>query len=1055
MFSDFFIQRPKFAMVISLFLILGGLICVGRLPIAEYPEVAPPTIVVTATYTGASAQVIADAVASPLEAEINGIEGMIYYSSVSNNSGSYSLTLTFEPNIDPDIAMVNVNNAVKRAERVLPAEVTMRGINVAKRTADFLASIIFTSDNPDHTQLFLSNFVSNNVKDAVARINGVGQASIFSEMRYSMRVWLDPIRMRYYRIGQQDVRAAIQKQNVQAATGSIGTEASNASMQFKVDTKGRLREISEFADIIVRTGSDGRLVRMSDIARIELGAENFAGTPTMNGRPAGVLAVFKLSDANALTVVDATKKLIGEMAENFPEGMHWQMGYDSTLFVYASMHEIFITLVIAFLLVVVVTYLFLQDWRATMIPTIAIPVSIIGTFLFMYVLGLGINTLTMFGLILVIGLVVDDAICVVECCMRLIHEEGLSPRDAAFRAMKELTSALIAVTLVVVMIYAPLAFFSGMVGTIYRQFAITMCVALCLSALVALTLSPALCAILLRNTGASRGWAKYFNKGLDFTRNRYLGIGGFLARVPIVTIFLLAAIIYGNYAFFTRLPTAFLPKEDKGTLFCEVILPAGASLPRTQTALAEFVDIVEKIDGVNFCIAVPVRSRSSGESENMGQITVRLKPWHERTTKETSIENIQREIIERCATITDAKVNAFIPPAISGLGATGGVSFALQAVGDQSLEELSQAANLLVSKLMQSGQAFNANTSFSMDTPMIHLNIDRDKAEAMSVSVDAIFRTLQTQLGSLYVNDFNMYGKTYKVVIQSEAEYRENPNAIGQLTVVSDHGVLVPLDNLATVEWTLGARQVERFNMFPAATIRTQAVPEVSSSELMATVQSLVQSELPHGYQISWTDLSYQESQNEGQIVFLIALAMIFAYLFLVAQYESWTTPISVMLSVVTATLGGMASLYFLKMPLDIYCQLGLLMLVGLTAKTAILMVEYCKHLREQGMSIHEAAMGGMRVRFRAVMMTALAFTTGVIPLAVATGAGAGSRSSIGITTVWGMVAATLVGMLIIPGLYVVTRYMSETTGAFYKRLLGHPENPPTTFPQPETHQAP
>ncbi len=1035
MFSDFFINRPKFAMVISLFLILAGAICVGRLPIAEYPEVAPPTIVVSATYTGASAQVISDAIAAPLEAEINGIEGMIYYSSVSNNSGSYNLTLTFDPNVDPDIAMVNVNNAVKRAERVLPSEVTMRGISVRKRTADFLASIVFTSDNPEHTQLFLSNYISNNVKDAVARLNGVGQATIFSEMKYSMRVWLDPIRMRYYGLGHRDVQAAIQSQNIQAATGSIGTEASSSAMQFKVDTRGRLREISEFADIIVRTGKDGSLVRLSDIARIELGAENYSGMSTLNGRPAGVLAVFKLSNANALSVVESTKDLIDEMSVHFPEGMHWQMGYDSTLFVNASMHEILETLIIAFILVILVTYAFLQDWRATIIPTIAIPVSVIGTFLFMSILGMGINTLTMFGLILVIGLVVDDAICVVECCMRLIHEENLSPREAAMRAMRELTGALIAITLVVVMIYAPLAFFSGMVGTIYRQFAITMCIALCLSAVVALTLSPALCALLLRNTGEDRGWGKWFNKGLDFTRNRYLNIGGFLARYPVVTILLLVLILYGNYAYFKRLPSAFLPREDKGTLNCEVILPAGASLPRTQAVLQEFTEIVEKIDGVAFCIAVPLRSRSSGEAENMGQITVRLDPWEERKTPETSIENIQREVMRRCEAIAEAKINVFTPPAINGLGSTGGVSFALQAVGDQSLEELSQNADALVAKILQSGKAFNANTSFSMDTPMIHLEIDRDKAEAMHVSVDSIFRTLQTQLGSMYVNDFNMFGKTYRVVIQSEPEYRENPNAIGQLTVVSDTGALVPMDNLATVQWTLGAQQVERFNMFPAAVIRAQTATNVSSSELMQTIQNLVKNELPEGYQISWTDLSYQESQNEGQIVFLVGLAMTFAYLFLVAQYESWTTPISVMLSVVTATLGAMVALDIAKMSLDIYCQLGLLMLVGLTAKTAILMVEYCKQMREQGMSLHEAAMIGMRIRFRAVMMTALAFTAGVFPLVIASGAGAGSRASIGVTTFWGMLAATLVGMVIIPSLYVITRSMSETTSRLYHKI--------------------
>ncbi|MCL2348669.1 MAG: efflux RND transporter permease subunit [Planctomycetaceae bacterium] len=1038
MFSDFFILRPKFAMVISLFLILAGMICVLRLPIAEYPEVAPPTIVVSAGYTGASAQVIADSVAAPLEAEINGVEGLIYFSSTSSNNGSYNLTLTFKPGIDPDIAMVNVNNAVKRAERLLPTEVTMNGISVNKRTADFLASIVFTTDNPEHTQLFLSNYISNNIKDAVARIEGVGQVMIYGEKKYSMRVWLDPLRMRAYGISQAEVQAAIQSQNIQAATGSIGTEESSPAMQFKVDTKGRLKEAAEFADIIVRTGSDGRLVRLSDIAKIELGSESYTGTSMQNTQAAGVLAVFKLSNANALDVVEKTKKLIDGMVPYFPEGVKWRMGYDSTLFVYASMREIVVTLIITFLLVVLVTYLFLQDWRATLVPMVAIPVSVIGTFLFMYILNMSINTLTMFGLILVIGLVVDDAICVVECCMRLIHEEKLSPRDAAFRAMRELTGALIATTLVVVAIFAPIGFFSGMVGTIYRQFAITMCVSLCLSAVVALTLSPAMCALILRDEGKKWLWARFFNKGLDFTRNRYLNVGGFLTRLPIVTILLIGAILYGNSFFYHRLPTSFLPREDKGALNAEIVLQPGTSLARTQAALLEFVKMIKDIDGVDVVISFPARSRTLGDAENLGMLTIRLKPWDERKTPKTSIESIQKKIIQAGEMLPDAKVNVFIQPAINGLGSTGGISFALQATDNQSLEELSQTAGKLVQKIQKTGKALRTNTSFTVDSPIVYLEIDRDKAKAMNVPIDSIFRTLQSQLGSRYVNDFNLYGKTYKVIIQSSREFRENINAIGQLTVAAENGALVPLDNLATLTWQLGPRQVERFNMFPSATVYTQTLPGVSSGQLMDEIARIVREELPKGYMINWTDMSYQEKQNEGQIVFLIVLAVVFAYLFLVAQYESWTMPLSVMLSVVTATLGGMFALFIARMSLDIYCQLGLLMLVGLTAKTAILMVEYCKQMREEGMSVRDAALAGMRVRFRAVMMTALAFTTGVFPMVVATGAGAGSRVSIGITTFWGMIAATLVGIAIIPGLFVISRFMSETTTRFYKKILHH-----------------
>jgi len=1036
MFSDFFIRRPKFAMVISLFLILAGLISYSKLPIAEFPEVAPPTIVVSASYTGASAQTVADSVAAPLEAEINGVEGLIYFSSICNNNGGYSLTLTFSPDVDPDIALVSVNNAVKRTERVLPTEVTMNGISVVKRTADFLASIVFMSDNPEHTQVFLSNFMSNNIRDSLTRIEGIGQVTIISEKRYSMRIWLDPLKMRALGISQTEVQTAIQSQNIQAATGAIGTEESNPTMQFKVDTKGRLKEVSEFANIIVRTGNNGRLVHLSDIAKIELGSENYTGTSRMSDQPAGVMVVYKLSNANALDVIEKTKKLIAEMEPGFPSGLTWRMGYDSSLFVYASMHEILLTLVITFALVVLVTYLFLQDWRATLIPMVAIPVSIIGTFLFMYLMNLSINTLTMFGLILVIGLVVDDAICVVECCMRLIHDENLSPKEAAFHAMRELTGALIATVLVVIMIFAPIGFFSGMVGTIYRQFAITMCVALVLSALVALTLSPALCALILKPETEKRHWKRLFNFGLDVTRHRYLNIGGFFARFPVLTLLLLGTIFYYNFILYDRLPKAFLPREDKGYLNAEVILPAGASLTRTQATLEEFVEMIEKIDGVNFCTTSPNRSRSSGEGENMGTVTVRLKLWEERKTKETTITNIQQQILRCGEMLSDARVNVFIPAAITGIGQTGGVTFALQATGNQPLDELAKTARLLIQKIRDSEKALNPNTSFTFDTPMIDLVIDRDKAKAMNVSVDAIFRTLQSQLGSRYVNDFNLYGKTYKVIIQSAPAFRENLNVIGQLTVASEKGVLVPMDNLAEIKWKLGPKQVERFNLFPSAMFNMQSAPGVSSGELMEEIKRIVNNDLPGDYMISWTDMSYQEDQNEGQIVYLIILAVIFAYLFLVAQYESWTMPLSVMLSVFTATFGGMTALTIAKMPLDIYCQLGLLMLVGLTAKTAILMVEYCKHMRDSGLSVREAALEGMRIRFRAVMMVAIAFTVGVFPMVIATGAGAGSRVSIGVVAFWGMVAATLVGIMLIPSLFVITRYMTETTTRFYKMLF-------------------
>ena len=1034
MFSAIFIRRPRFALVISLFLMLAGIISVYRLPIAEYPQVSPPTIMVMATYPGASAQVIADTVASPLESEVNGIEDMVYYSSQSDNLGNYTLTLTFKSGADEDMALVNVNNAVKRAEHALPTDVVNNGLTVVKRSSDMLATYAFYSDNPEHTPLFLSNYVSIHIKDAISRIDGIGQAIIFGEQEYSIRIWLDPYKMRAYSISDDDVRNAVASQNIQAATGSVGTESSSRWMQFKVDAKGRLSTPEEFERIIVKSGEDGRQIRLGDIAKVELGAETYNSTGTFNGRPAVALAIFKLNDANALEIMKDVNKTLEELKQNFPDGLTWEVGYDSTRFVVVSMQEIVETLILTFILVVVITYLFLQDWRATIIPSVTIPVSLIGTFLFLYLLNMSINTLTMFALILVIGSVVDDAICVTENCTRLIDEEHLAPFDAAMKTMEQLTGALIATTLVVVAIYMPIMFYGGMVGTIYTQFAVTMCIALCLSTVNAMTLSPALCALVLRPSKTPRGFFHLFNIGLNWTRNTYLFVGGLLVRRTLLTIILFGLILFGNYYFYQRLPSAFLPTEDKGTIFCEVVLPAGASLPRTEAALAEVSDLVRDVPGVNQIMTVPGRSLTAGEGENLGLLILDLKPWGERTTPETQITRIQQEVIRRASVLPDASVNAFVPPAIMGLGATGGVTFSLQATGDQNSQEIAQTTNHLLSKIMETGKAVYAFTSFDANTPMLYLDINRDKAEAMNVTINSIFSALQSQLGSYYINDFNKYGKTYQVKTQLAPELRENLNIIDQLYVTSTTGENIPLSAVADLRWTLGPRQAERFNMFPSASVNTQTVPSFSSGEMMNLLEDLVHKNLSKDYQISWTDMSYQESQNEGKIVSLLMISLLVAYLFLVAQYESWTMPISVMLSVATATLGAILALKLSNMSLNIYCQLGLLMLIGLTAKTAILMVEFSKFERDKGATIQDAALNGMRVRFRSVMMTALSFVIGVFPMVVASGAGAGSRQSIGVTTFWGMLVATIAGMMFIPGLYVIFQRAAEAVAGFFHR---------------------
>ena len=1026
MFSEIFIRRPRFALVISLFTILAGALTFSRIPIAEYPEIAPPCIMVMASYPGASSQVIADTVAAPLEAEVNGVEDMIYYSSKSDNSGGYTLNVTFKSGADDDMALVNVNNAVKRAERSMPAEVVKNGIIAVKRSGSILGLFVLYSENPEHTPLFVNNYASIHLKDAFSRIEGVGQAVVFGEQNYSIRVWLDPYKMKAYNISEEQVRNAISSQNIQAATGAVGTESSSKMLQFKVEAKGRLSEPKEFANIVVKSGANGSQVLLGDIAKIELGAETYNSLPTFNGKTAVPIAIFKQSDANSLKTMSALVDTLKTLEKSFPKGMKWDYAYDTTTFIKVSMAEIVQTLFITFILVVLITFIFLQDWRATIIPTVTIPVSLIGTFLFMYLLNMSINTLTMFALILVIGSVVDDAICVTENCMRLIDEEKLSPFDAAIKSMQQLTGALIATTLVVVAIYVPIMFYGGMVGTIYLQFAVTMCIALCLSTVNALTLSPALCALVLRPSKTPRGFFKLFNTGLDFTRSTYMVVGGFLARRTILSIILIAIIIFFNINLFKKLPGGFLPSEDKGMMFAEITLPSGATLPRLEKALEEVRQKVSAIPGVYSVTAVPGFSMTSGEAENLGSLFIMLEHWSKRDDVSMHVTKIHQEVLKQGNMVPEGQFQAFIPPAIVEVGTTSGVSFALQAVNGQNNQEIVQATRMLIGEIMKSGKAMYAFTTFDASTPMLFFDIDRRKAEAMQVPISNIFNTLQTQLGSAYVNDFNKYGKTYKVKMQIDPKLRNTMNIISELFVTNTAGQRIPLSNLGSLKWTLGPRQVERFNMFPSATLMALSLPGTSSGEMMDMIEKLVAEKLPSGYQISWTDMSYQEKNNEGKIVYMLLISLLVAYLFLVAQYESWTMPISVMLSVATATLGSIIALKLCNMPLDIYCQLGLLMLIGLTAKTAILMVEFSKQERENGLSIYDAAMSGMKVRFRSVMMTALSFVIGVAPLVIATGAGAGSRQAIGVTTFWGMLVASIFGMMLIPGLYVIFQKLGE-----------------------------
>ncbi len=1031
--GNLFIKRPKLAIVISLAIMLAGILMISTLPLEEYPSITPPQVIVSATYAGASSDVIEDTIAAPVEAQLNGVEDMIYMSSTSQN-GSYKLTLYFAIGSDPDMAVVNVQNQLQLVTPRLPEEVKRYGLTVKKSTGG-PGLMMISVNSPTHTydSLYIANYASIYIKDELARIKGIGQVMVFGSSDYSMRIWLDAVKMANLGVSVSEVNAAIQAQNTQVPAGDLGVEPMKNKQMIKLTmrTKGRLKDTTEFEDIIIRSKPDGSQIRLKDIARVELGAENYSYFSRIGGRDSAVISVSQLPEANAIDLSNKVSQKMKELSKGFPPGIEYKIQRDETLFVRESIKEVINAIGLAILLVGMVTYLFLGSGRAALIPFAAIPVSLIGVFIFMNLFGFSINLLILFGLVLAVGLVVDDAIVVLENTQRHI-QEGKTPLDATEITMDEVFSAVLATSLVLMAVFVPVSFMSGITGQMFRQFALCIASSIGLSTLVALTLAPALCAMILKSgeEKADFEFIRKFDDWFNKIRDKYLEGVNIFINAPKLTMSVYALIILFIMLMFWLVPKGFLPTEDKGAVFAQIQLPEGSSASRTNIVATEVEERILNIDGVENTITLVGYS-----GENTALIVAELADWSKRKSKALSMQTILKKVQTEFANYPSATIAAFSPPSISGLGMFGGFEYQLLDKADRSPQELYDEAMKLIAEANKDSAFQLVYTSFTANLPQLLIKVDEAKALAQGVDISEIYSALSGYFGKSYVNDFNKYGRVYRVYLQADSEYREKPSDIDKIYVKNRQGSMVPLSAVVTISNIVGPYSLTRFNMYPAITINGQSRAGVSSGDAIKTMESISDRVLPKDMGYAWSGSSLQEKESSGQIGPILAMSLVFIYLFLVGLYESWMLPIAVLLISPVALVGALFFQYISGYSLDLYSQIGLVMLIGLSTKQAILIIEFAKDAHEGGMGIKDAAIQAAKLRFRAVMMTNIAFILGLLPLVFAKGAGAASRNSVGMTVFGGMMAVAFIGTFLVPAFFVIVEQFKIFSAQKAKRF--------------------